>query len=159
MKGLPVSAPFVPPCLRPFVPSYLSHLESAIDGTRLPAGTLQTTHEGRPLWVRYDLDALRAAPRPAWSERPPTMWRYRELLPVDDERAIVSLGETITPLIHCRRLGEQIGAERLYIKDESRLPTGSFKARGMAMAVTMAARLGVRRLAVPTAGLSEIAFE
>jgi len=133
--------------------SHVTHLEGAIDGARLPARTLQTTHEGRPLWVRYDLDGVRrAVSRSQLAQRPQTLWRYRELLPVEDDANIVSLNETMTPLIPCPRLGEAIGAPDLFIKDESRLPTGSFKSRGMAMAVSMAKELGVRRVAIPTAG-------
>ncbi|MHC4991067.1 MAG: threonine synthase [Planctomycetota bacterium] len=133
--------------------SFVSHLEAAIDGTRLPARTLQTTHEGRPLWVRYDLDGVgRVFDRSKLAGRRPTLWRYRELLPIEDEAHIVTLGETMTPMLPCPRLGARLGLRRLFIKDESRLPTGSFKARGMTMAVSMAAELGVRRVAVPTAG-------
>ena len=133
--------------------SFVSHLESAIDGTHLPARTLQTMHAGRPLWVRYDLDAVAAAvARDDLAAREQTLWRYRELLPPESAADIISLGETVTPLIRCKRLGRRLGLGNLYIKDESRLPTGSFKARGMAMAVTMAKSLGVKRLAVPTAG-------
>lgn len=133
--------------------SFVTHLESALDGTRYPARTLQTVHDGRPLWVRYDLDEIRrTARREALRERQPTMWRYREFLPIEDESQIVSLGEEMTPLIPCAALGERLGLRRLFIKDESRLPTGSFKARGMAMAVSMARALGVSRVAIPTAG-------
>ena len=133
--------------------SYVSHLEAAIDGTVLPANTLQTTHAGRPLWVRYDLDAIAAAvDRDALWSRPAGMWRYRELLPVGDFDQRVTLGETMTPLLDAPRLGAHLGLVNLRIKDESRLPTGSFKARGMAMAVSMARELGVRRVAAPTAG-------
>jgi threonine synthase len=131
--------------------SYVTHLEAAIDGTVLPAGTVQTTHEGRPLWVRYDLDAIGAAvDRDALRDRPAGMWRYTELLPISDDP--VSLGETMTPLLEAPRLAAHLGLKRLQIKDESRLPTGSFKARGMAMAVSMARELGLTRLATPTAG-------
>jgi len=133
--------------------SFVTHLEAAIDGTRLPARTLQTVHDGRPLLVRYDLDRVgEAVRRDEIESRERSMWRYRELLPVEDEASIVSLGETMTPLLPCPRLGADMGARRLLIKDESRLPTGSFKARGMAMAVTMARELGVTRVAAPTAG-------
>lgn len=135
------------------MPSFVTHLESALDGTRYPARTLQTTHEGRPLWVRYDLDGVgRAVKREDLASREPTLWRYREFLPVERDEDIVSLGETMTPLLRCDRLARTIGVERLFIKDESRLPTGSFKARGMAMAVSMARALGVKRIALPTAG-------
>lgn len=133
--------------------SHVTHLESAIDGTRLPARTLQTVHEGRPLWVRYDLDAVGAAvSRDDLAARPSGLWRYRELLPVDDDAHVVSLGETTSPLIDCPALAAELGVARLLVKDESRLPTGSFKARGMALAVSMAKQLGVTRLAIPTAG-------
>jgi len=133
--------------------SFVSHLESAIDGTRLEARRLHTMHNDRPLWVRYDLDTIRrTADRDALVARKATMWRYRELLPYEDKSQIVSLGETMTPLLRCDRLGSKMGLNNLFIKDESRLPTGSFKARGMAMAVTMAASLGQKRLAAPTAG-------
>ncbi len=133
--------------------SFVTHLESALDGTRLPHDRLQTTHAGRPLWVRYDLEGVRrAVTREAIERRAPTLWRYRELLPIEDERNVVSLGETLTPLVPCPRLGRELGLARLSIKDESRLPTGSFKARGIAVALSRAKELGVRRVAIPTAG-------
>lgn len=132
--------------------TFVSHLEAAIDGTHLPADVVQTTHEGRPLVVRYDLEGVRAAVvRDDLAARPWSMWRYRELLPVEPSD-IVSLGETVTPLVACPRLGARVGAPRLLIKDESRLPTGSFKARGMAVAVSMARCFGLTHLAAPTAG-------
>jgi threonine synthase len=135
------------------MPSFVTHLESALDGTTLPARTVQTVHEGRPLWVRYDLDAVGAAvDRDRLATRPASMWRYRELLPHEDDDRIVSLGETMTPLLECPRLAARLGIRRLLVKDESRLPTGSFKARGMAVAVTLARELGITRVAVPTAG-------
>jgi len=133
--------------------SYVTHLESALDGTHLPADRLQTLHRDRPLWVRYDLDAIgQAVTREEIVSRPATMWRWRELLPVPSDESIVTLGETVTPLVPCPRLGNSLGLDRLWIKDESRLPTGSFKSRGLAMAVSMAKHFGVRRLAIPTAG-------
>lgn len=132
---------------------FVTHLESALDGVRLPAGQIHTTHQGRPLWVRYDLDAVRRAVNPeALAARPPTLWRYRELLPLPMDGDPVTLGEGMTPLLPCPRLGKALGVPRLAIKDESQLPTGSFKSRGMTVAVSMARRLGSTRLAVPTAG-------
>jgi threonine synthase len=132
---------------------HVSHLEAAIDGTVLSAGTIRTTHAGRPLWVRYDLDAVRAGvDRDALRGRPAGMWRYRELLPLADARKRISLDETMTPLLAAPRLGARLGLRDLRVKDESRLPTGSFKARGMAVAVSMAHELGVERVAIPTAG-------
>jgi threonine synthase len=128
---------------------FVTHLESAIDGTRLPADEPQTLHKDRPLWVRYDLDAVGPDD---FADRPPMMWRYRELLPPADERSIVSLGEQMTPVLRCRRLGHRFGLTHLFIKDESRLPTGSFKSRGLAMAISMAGQFGLRRVAIPTAG-------
>ncbi|MHC4218338.1 MAG: threonine synthase [Planctomycetota bacterium] len=134
--------------------TFVTHLESALDGTVLAADTLQTTHRDRPLWVRYDLDAIgRSVSRSELQPRPHTMWRYRELLPVGSgDDATVSLAETMTPLMACPRLADALGMNALWIKDESRLPTGSFKSRGMAVAVSMAKRFGVTRVAVPTAG-------
>jgi len=133
--------------------SFVTHLEAAIDGTRLEAGQLHTMHRDRPLWVRYDLDAVRRAVTPAdLRDRPATMWRLRELLPVPFDVPLVTLGEGRTPLLPCPRLAKACGVRQLWIKDESQLPTGSFKSRGMAMAITMARHLGVKNVALPTAG-------
>ncbi len=132
---------------------YVTRLESALDGTSLPADRPQTLHKDRPLWVRYDLDAVgRAVTKDDWAAREPSLWRYRELLPYADPAEVVTLGETITPLVPCGRLGRHFGMSNLWVKDESRLPTGSFKSRGLAMAVTMARQFGLKRLAIPTAG-------
>ncbi len=132
---------------------FVSHLEAAIDGTVLPFGTLQNTHAGRPIWVRYDLDRIREAVSPAViATRPPTLWRYRELLPLPLDAEPVTLGEGMTPLLRCDRLGAQLGLKNLWVKDESQLPTGSFKSRGMTAAVSLAKWLGVKRIALPTAG-------
>jgi threonine synthase len=133
--------------------SFVTHLEAAIDGTQIPADGPHTLHKDRPLWVRYDLDAVRGAlTKERLAARPQTPWRYRELLPYADEARIVSLGETVTPLVACPRLGAHFGLSNLWVKDESRLPTGSFKSRGLAMAVTMARQFGIGRVAIPTAG-------
>jgi len=133
--------------------SFVTHLESAIDGTELPARKIATVHEGRPLWVRYDLPAVKAAvSRDDLVGREDTLWRYRELLPVEDDSNIVSLGEGMTPLLDCPLLAAALGVGRLAIKDEGQLPTGSFKSRGMAVAVSMAKELGITRVAIPTAG-------
>ncbi len=135
------------------MPSFVTHLESAINGTKFPRHRIHTVHEGRPLWVRYDLDAVNKVVR--WADmisRPSTMWRYRELLPLPEGVEPVSLGETMTPLLSAPRLGAWLGLDHFWIKDESRLPTGSFKSRGLAMAVTLARHFGVKKLAIPTAG-------
>jgi len=132
---------------------FVTHLESALDGTRFDRNQILTMHQGRPLWVRYDLAAVRRALSPAdLQARPANMWRYRELLPLPAGHEPVTLDETMTPLLPCPRIGGEMGLSRLFIKDESRLPTGSFKSRGMTMAVSMAKRFGLRRLAAPTAG-------
>src|SRR4051794_33457788 len=132
---------------------YVSHLEGAIDGTALPFGRLANMHNGRPIWVRYHLDKIKAAVTPAdIATRAPSLWRYRELLPLPLDVEPVTLGEGMTPLLHCPRLGKQLGLSQLYVKDESQLPTGSFKSRGMAAAVSAAKWLGVKRVALPTAG-------
>jgi threonine synthase len=135
------------------MPSFVTHLESALDGTRFEVGQVYTTHQGRPLWVRYDLAKIGKAVNPDLiAKRPPSLWRYRELLPLPSEAEPVTLGEGMTPLLPCPRLGKELGLANLLIKDESQLPTGSFKSRGMAVAVSMAKHLGLHRLAIPTAG-------
>ena len=135
------------------MPSFVTHLESALDGTRLPADQPQTMHRDRPLWVRYDLAAVaKALSKRDLRDRPADLWRYRELLPVPDETSIVTLGEGMTPLLRCSELGRRLGLSNIWIKDESQLPTGSFKSRGQAVAISMAKHFGIRRVAVPTAG-------
>ena len=105
---------------------------------------------GKPLLARYDLrHAAGTLTLQTLKDRPRTLWRYAEVLPDDPP---VSLGEGLTPLIHARRLGARMGLESLYVKDEGLNPTGSFKARGMTVAVTRARRFGVKALAAPTAG-------
>src|SRR5436190_15335391 len=132
---------------------FITHLESALDGTRFEAGRIHTVHQGRPLWVRYDLAAVRSAVKPSdLTMRPPSLWRYRELLPLPFDQEPVTLGEGLTPLLPCPRLGRELGLSRVFVKDESQLPTGSFKSRGMAVAVSMAKWPGLKRLASPTAG-------
>lgn len=133
--------------------TFVSHLEAAIDGTRLPFGQLFGMHADRPIWVRYHLDKIRAAITPEIiAKRPPTLWRYRELLPLPLDAEPVTLGEGMTPLLPCPRLGEQLGLKHLWVKDESQLPTGSFKSRGQTTCVSLAKWLGVKRVALPTAG-------
>jgi len=108
---------------------------------------------GKPLLVRYDLEGARATlTKESLAGRRSDLWRYREVLPVDDDANIVSLGEGWTPLLRAERLGKTLGIDQLYIKDESQNPTQSFKARGMSAAVSMAKELGARKLAVPSAG-------
>jgi threonine synthase len=131
----------------------VTHLESALDGTRFPPNQVHTVHQGRPLWVRYDLAAVaKQVTRDSFQTRPPSLWRYRELLPLPKDGEPVTLGEGMTPLLPCPRLGMELGLADLWIKDESQLPSGSFKSRGMTMAVSMAKHFGLKRLAIPTAG-------
>ncbi len=135
------------------MPRYVSHLEGAIDGARLPADSFATLHKDRPILVRYDLPTVaRVFSKLALKQRPETLWRYRELLPYFEESDVVALGERMSPLLPCPRLGAKFGLADLWIKDESQLPTGSFKSRGMALAITMAKHFGVKRVALPTAG-------
>ena len=108
---------------------------------------------GKPLMVAYDLErAQTTLSRESLLGRVPTLWRYQEVLPVDDQSNRLTLGEGMTPLVLAERLGKQMGMRNLYIKDESLNPTASFKARGMAVAISMAKELGVKKLAVPSAG-------
>ena len=106
-----------------------------------------------PLFARYDLDAAaKTMRREKLAERVPTMWRYAEVLPVENEQFQVSLGEGFTPLLQATSLGREIGMPKLYIKDEGLNPTGSFKARGMSAAISRAAELGAQAIAIPSAG-------
>ena len=133
--------------------SFVSHLEGAIDGAQLEPNVIQTLHEGRPIWVRYELEAIsRSVSRDELVGRPANLWRYKELLPAFDESKIVSFGEGMSPLLKSPRLGATLGVDDLWVKDESQLPTGSFKSRGMALAVTMANHFGITSVALPTAG-------
>lgn len=126
---------------------------SACGKTREPGRLYNLCECGKPLMVAYDLDAASATlTRESLAAREPTLWRYREVLPVESEQNRLTLGEGMTPLIAAQRLGRELGMKKLYIKDESLNPTGSFKARGMAVAVSMAKELGARKLAVPSAG-------
>src|SRR5260370_27358892 len=133
------------------LPTFVTHLECSLTGERYPANTLQRLSKaGRPLLVRYDLDGVRRAlSREALAARPQTLWRYRELLPVRRPENVVSLGEVVTPLIPLPRLA---GSGEILVKDEGRLPTGSFKGRGVAPAVSIAKELGVTTMAMPTNG-------
>src|SRR5687768_3411922 len=111
------------------------------------------TECGKPLLVRYDLKRIaKLLTRQALYARRSDLWRYREMLPVRREDNIVSLGEGWTPLIHAKTLGASLGVRQLFVKDESRNPTQSFKARGMSVAVSMAKELGAKKLAAPSAG-------
>jgi threonine synthase len=107
---------------------------------------------GAPLLARYDLVRARGWARSSLAGREPTMWRYRELMPIFDGETPVTLGEGFTPLLHARMLGRALGLDRLYIKDESLNPTNSFKARGQSAAITRAKHLGASTIALPTAG-------
>lgn len=108
---------------------------------------------GGPLLVRYDMgDPAAREARDKVAQRPPTLWRYKEMLPLADPEAAISLGEGMTPLVHLKRLGKSIGLPDLLLKDESLMPTGTFKARGAAVGVSRARELGVTTLAMPTNG-------
>jgi threonine synthase len=135
-------------------PTFVTHLECSMTGERYAADELHNlSRAGKPLLVRYDLDGIkRALSKEALAQRPRDLWRYRELLPVRRTENIVSLGEAVTPLVAMRKLAGKLGAAEILVKDEGRLPTGSFKARGVAMAVSMAKALGVAHMAMPTNG-------
>lgn len=139
------------------LPTFVTHLECGLTGERYEADRIHgLSNAGRPLLVRYDLDAVARAVTPGdLRRRDPEFWRYRELLPVRRSENIVRLGETMTPILDCPRLARDLDLGRegeILVKDEGRLPTGSFKARGLALAVAMAKELGIRRMAMPTNG-------
>ena len=134
--------------------SYITHLECGMTGEPLTKGMLHNlSPKGFPIVVRYDLEAARlAVSKDALRDRPQDMWRFRELLPVNETRNIVTLGEMWTPLVPLPTLAKRLGGGEILVKDEGRLPTGSFKTRGLAMAVSMAKELGVKKIAMPTNG-------
>jgi threonine synthase len=135
-------------------PTFVTHLECSATRERYAADELHNlSRAGKPLLVRYDLDGVRRAlSKEALAGRPRDLWRYRELLPVRRTQDIVSLGEAVTPIVALRKLAGKLGAAEILVKDEGRLPTGSFKARGVAVAVSMAKALGVAHMAMPTNG-------
>jgi threonine synthase len=134
--------------------TFVTHLECAFTGERYPADEPHNlSRAGKPLLVRYDLEGVkRALSKDALARRPPDLWRYRELLPVRRAQDIVSLGEAVTPLVALPRLAATLGVDEILVKDEGRLPTGSFKARGLVMAVSMAKAFGISHMAMPTNG-------
>jgi threonine synthase len=135
--------------------SWFTHLDCSVPCGAGPYDPRVEQHLctcGAPLLARYDLDAAKAWRRASLAGRRPDMWRYRELMPLFDGEEPLSLGEGWTPLVHARRLGARLGLSRLFVKDESLNPTNSFKARGLAAAVTRAHRLGARTLSIPSAG-------
>jgi threonine synthase len=135
-------------------PTFVTHLECSATGERYAADQLHNlSRAGKPLLVRYDLGGVRKAlSKDALATRPHDLWRYRELLPVRRLGDNVSLGEAVTPVVAMGKLAKSLGASEILVKDEGRLPTGSFKARGLVMAVSMAKALGVAHMAMPTNG-------
>jgi threonine synthase len=138
----------MPSTANPEPRTYVTHLECSATGEHYPsAEPIGLSGEGKPLLVRYDLDGIKAGvDRDSLASRPDGMWRYRELLPVENTENIVSLGEAATPLLRL------LHSPNVLVKDEGRLPTGSFKARGVAVAVSMAKELGIDRVAMASNG-------
>ena len=135
--------------------SYLSHLECSACGDTHSADQLQTVCPEcqSPLLARYDLkSAARLASKHGFARRTSGIWRWNEFLPVYDQQNFISLGEGDSPILRCTRLGKELGFSNLFIKDESLNPTGTFKARGLAVATAKARELGVKKLSIPTAG-------
>jgi len=132
----------------------VSHLECSLCAQQFAANKIHNLCAcGGALLVRYHLDAVRQSwTRDSLAAAKPDLWRYWPVLPVNRRESVVSLGEGMTPLIETRRLGEAVGAADLWVKDEGLNPTGSFKARGMTVAISMARELGITKIAVPSAG-------
>jgi threonine synthase len=135
-------------------PTFVTHLECAYTGEHYAADEVHNlSRVGKPLLVRYDLGGVKKAlSKEMLAQRPADLWRYRELLPVRRTKDIVSLGEVVTPLVRLPKLAKKLGGGELMVKDEGRLPTGSFKARGLVMAVSMGKALGITHMAMPTNG-------
>jgi len=136
------------------LPSFVTHLECSMTGERHEADQVHNlSRAGKPLLVRYDLAGVKKAlTKDKLATRPADLWRYRELLPVRRKEDIVSLGEVMTPIVSMAKLQKKLGGGEILVKDEGRLPTGSFKARGLVMAVSMAKALGIKHMAMPTNG-------
>jgi threonine synthase len=135
--------------------SQLTYLECSACGEKHEANIIQTVCKkcGKPLFAKYDLEAVKeSVTKRELVGREATMWRYFELLPVKNRKNIVSLGEGWTPLTYARKVGKKIGMKNLWIKDEGIIPTGSFKARGLGMAISKARELGITSVALPSAG-------
>ncbi len=149
--GIALAAGFL---LNSSLMSAITHLECSRCTLHFEAGRIYNLCAcGAPLLVRYDLQRARQTLTLAgMAGRPASLWRYREVLPLTQEASLITLGEGYTPLLHAKRLGEKMGLPNLHLKDEGVNPTGSFKARGMAVAISMAHELGIRKVGVPSAG-------
>jgi len=135
--------------------SYIDHLECTICGNKFPYDGLATVSDccGKVLFVRYDLARLRReVDRGVFDGRPANMWRYNELLPVSDPGSVITLGEGGTPLLDAATLAREVGIRRLLVKEEGLNPTGTFKARGIAAAVSKAVEAGATGFTMPSAG-------
>jgi threonine synthase len=134
--------------------TFVTHLECSATGARYPADEPRGLSDaGKPLLVRYDLERLARSVKPdTLAARGGGFWKYREFLPVRKSADVVRLGEEMTPLVELGASAASAGAKQVIVKDEGRLPTGSFKARGLALAVAMAKAFGLKRLAMPTNG-------
>ena len=138
-------------------PNFVSHLECSITGNRYPAGEIHGLSKAqRPLLVRYDLEKMKKQLSRSDIENSdePGFWRYAPMLPVEEPENRISLGEIMTPLIPLQESALILGGKKgsILVKDEGRLPTGSFKARGLCLAVSMAKSFGIKHLAIPTNG-------
>jgi threonine synthase len=135
--------------------SYLKYLECSSCGNHFVADSVQTFCPDcqAPLMARYDLEKARSVlDRDRFRQRLPGMWRWREILPVFEDRNMISLGEGDAPLLRLNRLASELALPNLFVKDESLNPTGSFKARGLSAAVSKAKELGIKKIIIPTAG-------
>jgi threonine synthase len=135
--------------------SQFTHLECSSCGEKHESDKIQTVCKkcGKPLFARYDLEAVKnSLTKSELIGREATMWRYFELLPIKNRKNIISLGEGWTPLTETPKIGTKIGLKNLWVKDEGIIPTGSFKARGLGMAVSKAKELGIKSVALPSAG-------
>ena len=140
---------------------FLSHLECSVCGSVYSPKELQTVCKscGKSLFARYDLvEAKKSLKKSDVAHAGNSFWKYSPLLPIQLEENIVSLGESVTPLVRLSRLGVDLGTQQLWMKDEGLLPTGSFKARGLALAVSKAKELGVKKICIPSAGNATGAF-